>query len=106
MIAFPPCTILQIWIVEKMGIRFTVLLGIFIQAIAMIIRSFIQTSFWYVIIGQVMLAMAQPLLNNLPSKISAVWFPAEERMMSTMIGVNAILFGVVIGFLAPGLIVT
>ncbi len=36
-------------------------------------------------------------------KLSANWFPQKERIVSTSVGVNANIFGVVFGFFVPSI---
>lgn len=57
-------------------------------------------------IGQTIIAIGQPFIYNLPTKVSAVWFPKEERVASTMVGVNMSIAGAVLGFYLPELVVT
>jgi hypothetical protein len=45
-------------------------------------------------------------MYNQPVKISAVWFPKEERIVSTMIGVNFSIVGNMMGFFLPYVFVT
>jgi hypothetical protein len=52
------------------------------------------------------IAIGQPFIYNLPTKLSAVWFPKEERVASTMMGVNMSIAGAVFGFYLPEIIVT
>ena len=106
MIVYLPFNFVSIWIIEKKGVRVSVLTAVFMQAVGMWLRVFIKTSFAYVIAGQTLIAIAQPLLYNLPAKISGVWFPQKERLLSTMVGVNFVMFGAVVGFLFPGVVVT
>ena len=58
------------------------------------------------LIGQTLLAIGQPFIYNMPAKLSAVWFPPEERLFSTMIGVNTSILGSLVGFYLPVLAVT
>ena len=69
-------------------------------------RCFINTDFLFVCIGQTILATAQPLIYNQPVKLSAMWFPKHERIISTMVTVNAAIVGCVVGFFIPSLYVT
>jgi len=54
------------------------------------------------VIGQTLVAIAQPFIYNAPAKVSANWFPPEQRTAITMIGANASVFGCLLGFLIPG----
>ena len=42
----------------------------------------------------------------MPTKLSAVWFPENERVISTMIAVNMSIVGCIVGFYSPALFVT
>ena len=42
----------------------------------------------------------------MPSKMSAVWFPKNERVVSTTVGANMSIGGCIIGFFLPGIMVT
>jgi hypothetical protein len=41
----------------------------------------------------------------MPAKLSAEWFPPKERVISTMVAVNAAIIGCVMGFYLPLLLV-
>jgi hypothetical protein len=45
-------------------------------------------------------------MYNAPAKVTGNWFPNDERSISTMIGTQANVLGVVLGFLLPGLFVS
>ena len=51
------------------------------------------------------MAVGQPFIYNLPVKLSAVWFPANERSISTMVGLNASVIGLLLAFCLPPLVV-
>ena len=53
----------------------------------MIIKVFINQSFWIVIIGQLFAGVGQPFLLNAPSKLAAVWFASNERIAAITIAV-------------------
>jgi predicted MFS family arabinose efflux permease len=52
-----------------------------------------STSFTALLVGQVILAIAQPLVVSLISKLVTVWYPAEARLRATSIGTIALLLG-------------
>ena len=70
------------------------------------LRCMLTHSFWFCLLGQTVIAIGQPLIYNLPAKVSAEWFPEGERLFSTMVGVNSSILGVVIGFFLPVTFVT
>jgi len=47
------------------------------------------------------MALVQPLLMNAPSKVTNDWFGEKEGVFSTMAGVNANIFGCLLGFFLP-----
>lgn len=62
------------------------MIGASIQLIGMWIRIGCETHWYFMMLGQICIAMAWPFLANVPAFLSAVWFPKNERMLSTMIG--------------------
>ena len=62
--------------------------------------------FIFCTIGQTLLAIGQPFMYNMPAKLSAVWFPPQERLFSTMVGVNTSILGSLVGFYLPVFAVT
>lgn len=49
------------------------------------------------LVGQTFLAIGQPFIFNLPTKVSAIWFPKRERTTATMVAVNSAILGFVVG---------
>jgi hypothetical protein len=47
------------------------------------------------------MAVCQPFLFNAPSKLTGDWFSEKEGVFSTMAGVNANVFGCLLGFFLP-----
>lgn len=101
MILYVPMNFVSTWFIEKKGIRTALLLGVGIQAVGFWIRTFLNQSFAMLILGQTLLGVGQPFIYNLPTKISAVWFPKKERVASTMVAVNMSIVGCITGFFLP-----
>ena len=77
-----PC----VYVVEKYGLRWGVVSGIIITTIGLWIRVLINESFYFALVGQIIMALGQPLLYNSPAKVTTNWFRTKERAMATMIG--------------------
>ena len=65
-------------IIEKSGLRIAVLIGMTLTACGMVVKCLINTSFIFVIVGQVIAACGQPLLAIAPAKLAAQWFGPKE----------------------------
>ena len=64
-----------VWFVDKFGLRWGVLVGIVLTTIGCWVRCAINTSFTWVLIGQVIMAMGQVYLYNSPALVTTNWFP-------------------------------
>jgi len=84
----------------KKGLRVAVILGSVIVLIGCILRCFARTphTFWLIVLGQALNAAVGPIVMALPPKISAVWFPVDERTTATAITGFSNSVGSVIGF--------
>ena len=58
------------------------------------------------ILGQTVIAFAQPFLYNAPALVTSNWFAYQERSVATMVGTSANLFGVGLGFLVPKMFIS
>ena len=58
MLTYLPFNFVSIWLIENKRIKVTVLTAIFLQAAGMWVRVFIKSSFFYVIAGQTLIAIA------------------------------------------------
>jgi hypothetical protein len=101
MIAFPPMFLPSVAVLNKKGLRIGILTGISLTTIGLSFRCLINVSYVFAIIGQTIMALAQPYLYNAPALVTTNWFPESERTISTMLGVSSNMFGVMLGFLFP-----
>jgi hypothetical protein len=53
-----------------------------------------------------MIATVFPMIYINSAKVSANWFPKEERVITTMIGMQSSVLGSAISFLLPGIFVS
>lgn len=101
MIMYLPMNPLAISFIESKGLRKSLLLGVSIQVIGFWVRALVNHGFIFNMVGQTLIAVGQPYIYNQPVKLSAVWFPKEERIASTMIAINFSIVGNTIGFFLP-----
>ena len=89
--------------ISKYGVRPILSLAAILQTLSTLIQYFgsKQDAYVYVVIGQVFASIAYGNMLIIPGKLSATWFPPQERGMSTSTGVFMNIFGVAIGFVQP-----
>ena len=88
---------LSIWLIEVRGIRASLLLGVLLQLVGSVLQTYVGDHFSYLVIGQTILTIGQPIIVNMSAKVSANWFPKEERVVSTM---TSLIFGQIGGALS------
>lgn len=93
-------------IIDKGGLSIAVLGGMFLTCAGMWVKCLINHSFWWVLVGQFIAALGQPLLSCSAAKLAAVWFGENERVIATTIGMAAQPIGVAIGYVFPSFFVT
>ena len=93
---YPFTSLVANYVLDEKGLRISVLIGAITTVIGLWIRTFCDQSFWLIFAGQFLGALGQPFLLNIPPKLSANWFPPNERPISTAIAslVNPIGSGV------------
>ncbi len=67
------------WTVDKFGYRFSLIIGALITAVFGFARFFFADNFTIVLIAQFIIAIGQPFLLNISTKVPANWFPLSER---------------------------
>lgn len=104
MVAFLPLIVPATWLLNRYGLRFSILLGAVLNAIGAWIKvislEFSQplgspqaetimakSSFGILMLGQVMSASAQVFLLGVPAQLAATWFGEKELALATAIGV-------------------
>jgi len=84
------------WVVDKYGYRCSLIIGALITAIFGIIRVVFFADFTAQIICQFVIAIGQPFLLNISTKVPANWFPVEERSIAAGILTMAQYLGFVV----------
>ncbi|XP_053735705.1 solute carrier family 49 member A3 [Synchiropus splendidus] len=75
------------WMLETLGLRFTLILGAWLNMLGGFVRVIgaVWPSFPVVMSGQTLGALAQPLIIFTPTKLAAHWFPDHQRATANMI---------------------
>jgi len=96
-----PGTVFALWMMERHGLRKSLLLG-FLTQVVMILLSVIgctlagPASYWTVWAGTLVGSFGQPLFMNNVTRLAADWFPINERDMAVTTAVVARALGVMI----------
>jgi MFS family permease len=114
MFLYLPGTIFSAWVFDRFGLRTGLLVGAFgnllcgaIRLAAMWMLPGNSLGAWGLsLFGQCVGGMVQPFFTNAPSKISGVWFPHNERDITTAIAAMSNPLGNAVGMFIPTLIVS
>lgn len=79
MIAFIIFSIPASWVIDRFGYRYSLIIGTILTATFGLGRAFFADNFTIVIITQFIIAIGQPFLLNISTKVPANWFPHNER---------------------------
>lgn len=71
------------FVIDKYGYRRSLMLGALITAVFGITRAVFGSSFGVALTSQFLIAVGQPFLLNLSTKVAANWFPQTERSTAT-----------------------
>lgn len=84
-------------IIDKYGYRYSLIFGALLTAAFALIRAMYADNYTVVLISQFIIAIGQPFLLNISTKVPANWFPISER--STAAGI--LIMAQYIGFAVP-----
>lgn len=62
------------WVLDTKGIKKGIIVGTALTCLGCGIRCMVKFSFYFVVVGQVVCAIAQPFLLNAPMKLATRWF--------------------------------
>ena len=103
MFTFIPMNFPGDYIMDHLGLRIGMCIGVLLTIIGAWIRILVNENFLYVLLGQLVASFGQPFIMNSPSKIAATWFNPENRVKATTILSIIGPIGIGAGFLIPGL---
>lgn len=113
-ISYLPASILGTWLMERHGLRTTLVWGAGFNGACAILKwagsiiavSNPQAGYYTVLGGQILGSIGQPLIVNPVPRLSADWFGDKERDLATVISTQTNIFGQLLGSLLPPLIVS
>ncbi|GAB6022045.1 hypothetical protein CHUAL_006192 [Chamberlinius hualienensis] len=95
-----PLMFVAMWVTDRFGFKLCVLIGALLNGVGSLVRllgtvPIITKDVQYplAIAGQTISSAAQPFVMCLPTKVSDVWFPENQRTISTAIAAMAYPFG-------------
>ena len=85
------------WAIDTYGIRVGVGIGAALTGIFGLTRGLVASSYTWVLIAQIGIAIGQPFILNAVTTVAARWFPMEERATASGLGSLAIYLGILVG---------
>ena len=67
------------WVIDRFGFRASLTIGALLTAVFGLARAYFIHDFTLVVASQFLIAIGQPFLLNITTKVPANWFPASER---------------------------
>jgi len=99
MVVFILFSIPASWIIDTYGLRIGVGIGALLTGFFGLTRGFAGTNFNLVLISQIGIAIGQPFLLNAITKLSARWFPIQERAIASGLGTLSMYIGILCGMI-------
>ncbi|CAI2319246.1 unnamed protein product [Caenorhabditis sp. 36 PRJEB53466] len=96
------------WLLDKWGLRLSVLLGALGNCVGAWIKlmSTHPDSFWVTFLGQTIVGASQMFTLGIPPRLAAVWFGPDEVSRACALGVFGNQLGIAVGFVLPPMIVS
>ena len=88
------------WLDRRFGLALST--GAALTAVGALLRAVNPESYGWVLAGQVVLSVGQPLVLNATTKVAARWFPAAERTRAISVGTGAQFLGILIAATTAG----
>nr|CAB3263800.1 major facilitator superfamily domain-containing protein 7-like [Phallusia mammillata] len=103
MITGIPCGIVATWLIDSIGLRFSIILGAWLNSIGCVIRMISAVDgilpsavLPLLFIGQCIAAFAQPFMLFSPTKLAALWFREDQRALANMLATVANPLGIML----------
>jgi cyanate permease len=97
MLVFIVFSIPASWIIDKYGIRVGIGIGALLTGIFGLMRGLITEDYTSILLSQIGIAIGQPFLLNAITKLSARWFPMNERATAAGLGTLSMYIGIFAG---------
>jgi len=105
MVVYIPFSIPISWLIDTLGYRKAVGIGVGMMAVFGLLRAFFAANYGWVLAATLGLALAQPFILNAVSTVAAKWFPIEERATASGLAIVASFVGVAVGQVTSPLLV-
>lgn len=106
MIVYVVVSIPASWIIDKYGIRIGVGIGAVFTGVFGLLRGFAGPDYHLLLMAQIGIAIGQPFILNSITKLSARWFPMEERATAAGLGTLAMYVGILAGMIVTPYLVS
>ena len=73
------------YVIDTYGTRTGIIVGSLLGIVGISLRLLVNTSFTWVIVGQILAGIGRPFILNCQAKISANWFTSQTRGKITQI---------------------
>jgi len=97
MIVYIPISIPVSWLIDTLGYRKAVSIGVVIMGVFGLLRAFFASNFALVMAATVGIGLAQPFFLNAVSTVAGRWFPIHERATASGLALVASFIGIAIG---------
>jgi FLVCR family feline leukemia virus subgroup C receptor-related protein len=89
------------YVIDTYGSRTGIIIGSILGIIGVSLRLLVNTSFAWVIVGQILAGIGRPFILNCQGKISANWFTSVQRGKITQILTLVLNVSLIIGVIIP-----
>jgi len=104
MIVYIVVSIPASWVIDTYGIKVGAGLGAILTGFFGLMRGWAGADFNLVMMAQIGIAIGQPFLLNAITKLSASWFPLEERATAAGLGTLSMYIGILTGMVLTPLL--
>jgi LPXTG-motif cell wall-anchored protein len=87
------------WVIDTYGIRVAVGIGAILTGIFGVMRGLTASSYTWVLVAQIGIAIGQPFILNAVTTVAARWFPVRERATASGLGSLAMYLGIFLGLI-------
>lgn len=101
---YPIFTFPASYVIDTYGTKVGIAVGSIFCIVGTALRMLVNSSFAWVIIGQVVAGVGRPFILNCQAKIGANWFQADKRAGITQLLTLVLNVSLIIGLFIPGLV--
>jgi cyanate permease len=97
MIVYIVVSIPASWAIDTCGLRVAVGIGAALTGAFGLLRGLVASSYTWVLLAQIGIAIGQPFIQNAVTTVAARWFPMQERATAAGLASLAMYLGIVVG---------